>query len=74
MMCNPWAYGFEPTKHPHYQPVVDCTHWPVLCSFDNYNIIKCNNEITSCEDFDEVHKVVLDDISDNMASLVQLDK
>ena len=34
----------------------------------------CTNKTTPNEDFDAVHKEVLDGISDNMASLVQLCK
>ena len=36
--------------------------------------MKFTNKRTSSEDFDDVHKVVLYGISDNMASLVQLGK
>ena len=43
-------------------------------SFNNWNIIQLNNITTSSEDFDVVYKVVLDGISENMASLVQLGK
>ena len=70
MLDTPRAYDIEPTKQPLYQPVVECTYWPVLGSFNNWNIVKITNKITSSEIFDEVHKVVLDGSSDNMASLV----
>ena len=74
MLDNPWAYGVDYTKNPRYQPVVECTYWRVLVFFNNWNIIQFTNKTTSSEDFDSLHKVVLDYISDNMDSLVQLGK
>ena len=68
------AYKVDPKKYPHYQPVVGCTHWPVLGSFNNCKIIQFSNKATSSEYFDVVHKVVLDGISENMVSLLQLGK
>ena len=62
------------TTQPHYQTVVDCTYWPVLVLLNNWNIINFTNIIKSSEDFDEVHQVVLDGISDTMYSLVQIGK
>ena len=55
MLYNPWAYGVRLTKHPHFQPVVDYTYWPVIGSFNHFNIIKFTNKITSSEDFGEMH-------------------
>ena len=74
MLNKTWDYKLDPNKHLRYQTVVDCTQWPVLVSFNNWNIIQFTNKATSNEDFDAVHKVVLDGISDHMASLVQLGK
>ena len=54
-----------------YQPVTDCTYWPVLGSYNNWNIIHLTPKSTPFEEFDEIHQVVLYGISDNMASLVQ---
>ena len=73
-MDNKWVYDVDNTKQTCYQPVEDCTYWPVLGFFNNQNIIQFTNKTTSSEDFDELHKVVLDGISDNMASIVQLGK
>ena len=44
----------------------------MLGSFDNWNIVQFTNKTTSSEEFDELHKVVIDGISETMASLVQL--
>ena len=38
---------------------------------DNWNIIQLSSKSTSSDTFDEIHQVVLDIISDNMASLVE---
>ena len=49
----------------------NCTYWPVLGPYNNWNIIKITPKYISFEEFDEIHKAVLDGISENMASLVQ---
>ena len=46
----------------------------MLRSFNNCNIIQFTNKITSSEDSNEVHNVVIDRISENMDSLAQLGK
>ena len=74
MLENPWDYGVNPTKRPRYQHVVDCAYWHALGSFNNCTTINFTNKTTWSEDFDEVHKVVIGGISDNIASLVQLGK
>ena len=71
MLYKPLAIGSDPNRQPHYQPVKDCTYWPVLGYFNNWNIIQFTNKTTTNEDFDAVHKVLLDSISDNMSALVQ---
>ena len=72
MLDKPRDYGVDTTKQPLYQPVFECKYWPVLGSFDNWNIVQFTNKTTSSEEFDELHKVVIDGISETMASLVQL--
>ena len=42
----------------------------MLGSFKNCNIIKFTNKTTFSEVFDEINKVIIGDISDNMKSLV----
>ena len=42
-----------------------------MCSYKNWNIIHLTPKSTLFEEFDEINQVVLDSISDNMASLVQ---
>ena len=46
----------------------------MLVFFNNWNIIQFTNKTASSEDFDLLHKLVLDGISENMDSLVQLGK
>ena len=46
----------------------------MLGSFNNCNTIQFTNKTTLSEYFDAVHKVVLDGISENISSLVQLVK
>ena len=58
-------------KQLRYQPVTYCTYLSVLGSYNNWNIIHVTPRSTNFEAFDEIHQVVLDKISENMASLVQ---
>ena len=47
------------------------TYWPVIGSFNNWNIITLSNKDTKSEAFERIHQVVIDGISDNMALLVR---
>ena len=58
-------------KQARYQTVTNFTSWPVLGSYNNCNTIELTQKSIHFEAFDEIHKVVLDRISENMASLVQ---
>ena len=49
------------------------TYWPVLGTYKNWNIINLKPKSIPSEAFDKIHQVVLDIISESMASLVQLD-
>ena len=71
MLYKPWINGISSDKQEQYKPVTKCTYWPVLGSFNNWNIIQLSPKSTSSGTFDEIHQVVLDGISDNMASLVE---
>ena len=59
-------------KQARYQLAADCTYWKFLGSYNNWNINKITPKSTPFEAFDEIHQVVIDRISDNMASLVKL--
>ena len=74
MLDKAWISGIPSDKQYCYKPVTKCTYWPVLWAFNNWNIIKLSSKSTSSDKFDEIHQVVLDDISDNMASLVESGK
>ena len=52
-------------------PVTNCTCWPVLGPYNNWTIIELTPKLIPFEAFDEIHQVVLDGISENMASLFQ---
>ena len=70
MLKNPCAYGVEPNKYLRYQTIENFTYWAMLGYFNTWNIIQFTNKTTSSEDFDSLNKVVLDGISENMASLL----
>ena len=74
MLDKPWISGIPSDKQERYKPVTKCTYWPVLGSFNNWNIIQLSQKSTPSDTFDEIHQVVLDGISDNMASLVESGK
>ena len=46
----------------------------MLVSFNQWNIIQLTNRTTSSDDFNKVHKVLLDGISANMSLLVHIGK
>ena len=71
MLDKPWIYGIPSQKQARYQPVTNCTYFPVLGSYNSWNIIELKPKSTPFEAFDEIHKVALDGISENMTSLVQ---
>ena len=71
MLDKHWISVITSKKKSRYQPVTNCTYWSVTGSYNNWNIIELTPKSTPFEAFDEVHKVVLDKISENMASLVQ---
>ena len=39
MLDQPWISGVRSTKQARYQPVINCTYWPVLVPYNNWNII-----------------------------------
>ena len=74
MLDKTWISGIQPEEQEHYKPVTKCTYWPVLGYFNNWDIIKISQKSTSSETVDKIHQVVIDVISDNMASLVESGK
>ena len=73
ILYKPWISGISSDKE-RYKPVTKCNYWPVLGDFNNWNIIQLSSKSTSSDTFDEIHHVVIDGISDNMASLVESGK
>ena len=71
MIYQPWIYGITSKKQARYQPVIYFTYWPVMGSYNNWNIIHLAPKSITFESFDEIHQVVIDVISKNMALLVQ---
>ena len=73
MLYKPWITGFPP-QQPRYKPLHYITYWTVLVCFNNCNISKLSHKSTTSEAFEDICQVVLDGISENMASLVQYGK
>ena len=74
MLDKSWITGLAPKQQPCYQPVTNWSYWPVLSSFNNWNIIIFSHKATTSEALEEIHQVLLDGISDNMASLIKSGK
>ena len=71
MLYKTWIDGIPSNKQAHYQPVTNCTYWPVLGSYKNWTIIELTPKSVPFEAFDKIHQVVLYRISENIASLFQ---
>ena len=74
MLDKPLISDIPSYKQERYKPVNKCTYWPVVVSFNNWNIIQLSQKSTPYDAFDEIHQVVLGGISDNVASLVESGK
>ena len=71
ILNQPWISGIPSKKQACYQPVTNCTYWSVLVSYKFFNTIELTPKSTPFEAFDEIHKVVIDRIRENMVLLVQ---
>ena len=71
MLDKTWISGIPSYEQESYKPVTNCTYWPFLGSFNNWDIIQLSQKSTPSYAFYEIHQVVIDGISDNMASLVE---
>ena len=58
MLDKPWISGISSDKQELYKPVTKCSYWPVLGSFNNWNIIPLSPKSTSSDTFEEIHQVV----------------
>ena len=68
ILDKPWISGIPSDEQERYKPVTKCTYWLLLLGyFNNCNIIQLSQKSTPSDAFDEIHQVVLDGISDNMA-------
>ena len=74
MLDKPWINGLTPKQQPRYRPVTNWSYWPVLDSFNNWNIPTLSHKSTESEAFEEICQFDLDGISENMASLVKYGK
>ena len=74
MIDKPWISGIPPDEQQRYKPATKFTYWPVLGSFNNWNIIQLSQNSTPYDTFDEIHQVALDGISENMVLLVESGK
>ena len=74
MLDKLWIYGIPSDEQERYKPVTKCTYWPVLGSFNNWNIIQLSHKSSPSELFYEIHQVLFYGISDHMASLVESGK
>ena len=71
ILDKPWISDFHSVKQARYQLFTKWTYWPVLGSYNNCNIIELTPISTPFEAFDEIHKIVLDRLSENEDPLFQ---
>ena len=71
MIDHPRISVIQSTKQARYQSVTNCTYWPVLGAYNKCNIIHLTPKSIPSEAYNEIHHVVLDGISENVASIVQ---
>ena len=67
--CTPMLFnlGYQVYYQMNNSGVNKGNYWPLLWSFNNWNIIPLSQKSTPSDEFYEIHQVVLDGISDNMA-------
>ena len=68
---KPWISGIPSNKQELCEPITNCTYWPVMGSYNNFNVIELSPKSIPFEAFDEIYKVILGIISENVTSLVQ---
>ena len=51
MLYQPWIYYISSEKQARYQPVKKCTYWPVIVSYNDWNIIHLSQKSTPFEAF-----------------------
>ena len=73
MLEQPCISDIFSKKKSHYQPVANCNYLPVIVSFNKCNITHLSQKLTPSEASEEMYQVVIDRVSDNMASLFQYD-
>ena len=55
MLDKAWISGIPSDKQDSYKPVTNCTYWPLLGAFNNWNIIQLSSKSTFSDTFDEIH-------------------
>ena len=63
MLDKPWIPGLTPQQQPRYQTITNFYYWPVLSSFNSWDILLLSHKYTTSEAFEDIHQVVLDGIS-----------
>ena len=48
-LYQPWVPVISPQKQLSYKTLKDCTYWPVLGSFNSWNILQLSHKATSSE-------------------------
>ena len=61
------------SKQPRYQSAQECVYQSILGSFNDWIIMPFQNKSTSEETFEEVHKIVLNGMTESKAELIFAD-
>ena len=55
MLDKPCIFGIPSDKQERYEHVTNCTNWPVLGRFNNWNMIQLSHKSTPYDAYDEIH-------------------
>ena len=72
MSDNKWSPGVSRTENPYCQHVLYYKNWPMLGTYNNWNIINLTNEYISIEYFDDIQNVFLDLINQHNISNINV--
>ena len=72
MLCNTWTPSLPHILQPCYQYVTVFVYWCLFFTYNKWKTVNFNNKYTSSEQLNDIHKVVLDAISNNMDALIDI--
>ena len=70
---KPWVHGVSPIELPRYAKVDGCVHHSILGDYNKWIIMDFTRDSeTDKECFEEIHKILVQSIGNNMAEFVEI--